>query len=101
MTKKFDLYEELMNKGFHRESQIGATERLIRDDFTRECEVLWYGVQRSTMMVEVVFNAEHTVCKAFYYQNGFRRPFKEKVHMNDKRAFNAIKATVENNRYSF
>ena len=101
MTKKFDLYEALLNKGFERESQVGATERLVRNDFIREIEVLWYGVQKTTLTVEVVFNPEHTVCQAYYYQDGFKRPFKTKVHMNDKRAYNAINATVNNNGFEF
>ena len=47
------------------------------------------------MDVEVVFNQEHTALSAYYWDGG-RRPFKEKTHLNEKRAFNAIAQTIAN-----
>lgn len=99
MTKKFNLYEELQNNGFKVSNE--SDQALVRGDFSREIEVAWYGMQRSTMKVEVWFNPEKTVCRAYYYSDGCYRAFKVKDHLADKRAFNAIKATVENNGYAF
>ena len=99
---KFNLIEALEANGFQRnpfgEEDMGL---VLVKDYSKEVEVAWFGMQKSTISVEVYFNPEMTVCKAFYYQQGSRRAFKEKTHLADKRAFNAIKNTVEYKGFEF
>lgn len=101
MTKKFNLYQELQNHGFRAEND----NCLVRDDFESEVEVAWYGKTKTTMAVEIWFNEDKTSCRAYYYldqSQGRRfRPYKVKTHLSEKRAFNAIKQTVENKGYEF
>lgn len=97
--KKFDLYQELLNAGFKAQEN---PNQLVKE-YHKEVEVCWYGKQDSVIVAEVWFNEERTTCKAYYYYDCIRRSrqFKEKVHLNEKRAFNAIRATVENKGFEF
>ena len=99
MAKRFDLYQELVNAGF----EVGINSQQLVREFHMECEVCWYGRQDSVIVAEVWFNEEHTVCKAYYYYDRIarNRQFKEKTHLAEKRAFNAIKATIENKGFQF
>lgn len=99
MAKKFDLYQELVNAGF----EAGSDPKQLVREFHMECEVCWYGKQDTAIVAEVWFNEDHTVCKAYYYYDRIarNRQFKEKVHLSEKRAFNAIKQTVENKGFEF
>ena len=97
MAKKFDAYEELIRNGFEEgKNQFGYD--VLRRTFKRATEVAWYGVAEFNMTVEAVFNKDHGAMTV-YYSDGGRRPFKEKCHLNDKRAFNAISQTVANKGY--
>lgn len=95
--KRFDLYEELLAKGFVKADDAFGRERLTKH-YEKEVEVVWYGKHLSTFDVDVVFNPDHTVAKVFYY-NQSKTAFKVKTHMSDKKAFNAICATLNNNGY--
>lgn len=99
MAKKFDLYEALISAGF----QAQENERHLVKEYHKEVEVVWYGMQDSAIVAEVWFNEDHTTCKAYYYYDriAYSRQFKEKVHLSDRRAYNAIKATVENKGFEF
>lgn len=93
-AKKFDLYEALKQAGFEEvKTQFGYD--CLKRSFKKVVEVLWYGQQETKLDVEVVFNQEHTALSAYYYDGGYR-PFKEKTHLNEKRAYNAIAQTVAN-----
>lgn len=98
--KKFDLYEELLANGFVAVKNVGSEYYHLEKHYEKEVEVCWYGKQEVHFDVEIYFNADHSCVRAYYY-NQSRTPFKVKSHLNDKRAFNAIKATVENNGYAF
>ena len=95
--KRFDLYEELIAKGFVKVDDPFNRNRFAKH-YEKEVEVCWYGKHVATFDVEVVFNSEHTVVKVFYY-NQSKTPFKIKTHMCDKRAYNAICQTLSNNGY--
>ena len=100
---KFDLYNALQENGFQVEDPENIN-CLVRKDFESEVEVLWYGKTKTTMAVEVWFNEDRTVCRAYYYLDQPERrfsPFKVKTHLTDKKAFNAIKQTIENKSYEF
>lgn len=96
--KKFDLYEELVARGFVKTEDPFGRERLTKR-YEKEVEVRWYGKHLSTFGVDVVFNADHTVAKVFYY-NQSKTAYKIKTHMSDKKAFNAICATLNNHGYA-
>ena len=98
MKKAFNLYEELKANGFYEvNDEFGD---VLRKDYEKEIEVAWYGKQKSNFLVRVRFNASHSVAQVAYYHNTVPvRPFKEKTHLNEKRALNAIRQTVENNGF--
>ena len=56
------------------------------------------GVYDLRLNVDVVFNRDHSVATVQYFDGG-RSPFKTKVHLNEKRAFNAIRQTVANHGF--
>lgn len=96
--KKFDLYEELKANDYVEVDDGFGRKHLVKH-YEKEVEVCWYGKHTSTFDVEVYFNSDHTVARVYYY-NQSKTPFKTKVHMNDKRAYNAICATLNNNGYN-
>ena len=97
MTKKFDLYQELLNKGFeNQESMFGFT---LTKSYEKEVEVAWHGKMKTTYKVQVVFNEEKTVATVSYFKGSSKRADKVKNHMNEKRAFNAIRETIKNAGY--
>jgi len=98
--KKFDLCEELATQGFVKTDAYMLGWEGVTKHYEKEAEVVWYGKRKSTFDVEVFFNPDRSVAKVFYY-NQSKTAFKVKTHMSDKRALNAIKATVENNGYAF
>ena len=95
---KFDTFEALKANGFNEEK--GAFGSIIlRKEYSKEVEVAWQGTWTSRLTVELQFNPEKSVIGAAYYDGG-RSPFKTKTHLNDKRAYNAIKQTVENKGFA-
>lgn len=98
--KKFDLHEELLANGFVKTDAYMLGWEGITKHYEKEIEVVWYGKRKSIFDVEVFFHPDHSVVKVFYY-NQSKTAFKVRMHISDKRAFNAIKATVENNGYVF
>ena len=98
--KNFDLYNELKANGFYEiHDEFGD---VLRKDYEKEVEVAWYGIQKSNFIVRVRFNGDHSVAQADYYNSSVpARAFKSKVHLNEKRALNAIRQTVENNGFEF
>ena len=99
-AKKFDLYEALKAEGFYEVHDEWGD--VLRKDYQKEVEVLWYGKQTDYFITRVRFNSDHSVVQASYYNNSVpANAFKNKTHLNEKRAFNAIKATVENNGFEF
>lgn len=93
-ANKFDFIETLKAHGFSSTTSMTGCP-LFTLDLSKEVEVAWYGVKEFTIRVQVVFNPEMTCCMVNYY-DGFLRPFKTKVHMSDKRAWNAIRETLKN-----
>ena len=95
--KKFDLYKELQDLGFTAE-----TDRLGRDclkkHYEKDIEVLWHGSVRPTFDITAAFSEDHGVVTVSYSRET-RDPFKTKVHLNEKRALNAIRTTAGNNGY--
>ena len=92
--KKFNLIETLNAYGFSSATSITGCP-LFTLDLSQQIEVAFYGVQEQTLRIQVVFNSEKTTCTVNYY-NGSLKPFKSKVHLADKRAWNAICETIRN-----
>lgn len=100
MKKAFNLYEELKANGFYEVRDEWGD--VLRKDYEKEVDVLWYGKQKSYFIVRVRFNGDHSVAQASYYHNSVpANAFKNKTHLNEKRALNAIRQTVENNGFEF
>lgn len=96
--KGFDLYQELIGKGFEKSNDEFNRECLAKH-YEKEVEVCWYrGTWHSTFDIKAVFNPDHTVVKVFYY-NQSKTPFKTKTHISSKKAYNAICQTLRNNGY--
>ena len=94
MKKKFDLYQELANKGFtEKENTLGT---MLVKSYEKEVEVAWYGKMKTPYRVEVLFNADQTVANVCYFKEVAPHPVKVKAHLNEKRAFNAICETIKN-----
>lgn len=96
--KNFDLYTELMNNGFEVSKNRYGLEVLTKE-YEQEIGNPLQGVWTQVMWVDVQFSPDHTVCTAYYCEGRHSNAFKVKTHMNDKRAFNAIRQTVANNGF--
>jgi len=93
MKKKFDLYQELTAQGFaEQENPFGI---MLVKSYEKEVEVAWHGKMKSTYRVEVLFNQDKTVATVSYFKTSMRAD-KVKGHLNEKRAFNAIRDTIKN-----
>ena len=89
--KKFDLVNALKENGFelkdsHEVMSVPYAVRKFSADDGRE------------MYVEVLLY--QSCCRAVYMDR-YHRIFKAKDHLQDKRAFNAIVATVSNQEFAF
>lgn len=104
---KFNLYEELKNRGFDSVATEYAGDG---------CEVLSKKMSKTssywewnkgmceytkTFRIEVWFNPAKTWVQVYYYDGVGRGSFKNKVHAADKRAFNAMVDTARNNGFEF
>ena len=95
--KKFDLYEELKYLGFEEgKNQFGND--CMTKTYKKTVEVLWQGEYETSLKIEAQFNPEHSVVNVLYYE-GRPYPFKVKVHLNEKRALNAIRDTAKNHGF--
>lgn len=91
MAKKYDVYKELIEAGFEKDiPMFDGYDELRRD---------WKDGNR-ILTIHIIFSPDHEVFKAMYF-DGSRKAFKVKAHLNQKRAFNAIRQTVENNWFEF
>lgn len=94
--KKFDLYEALLENGFEEvEDSIGR--KSLHKHYEKEVEVCWYGKRLSTFDVAVHFNSDRSYLCVYYYDSPAL--LKRKEHYNNKRAYNAIRDTLENKGY--
>lgn len=93
MKKKFDLYQELTNKGFAEQENSFST--MLVKSYEKEVEVAWHGKMKATYRVEVLFNQDKSVATVSYFKSSGRAD-KVKTHLNEKRAFNAICETIKN-----
>lgn len=97
--KNFDLYTELKAYGFK-----AVTDRMGHDCLTmgwikrEQCFGTLGGVYDMRLNIDVVFNSDRSVATVQYFDGG-RSPFKTKVHLNEKRALNAILATAKNHGF--
>ena len=99
--KKFDLYEELKAQGFKPVKDRFGHDCLTKGWLRREpCFGTLGGVYDHRLNIDVIFNSDHSVATVQYFDGG-RSPFKTKVHMNEKRAMNAIVATAKNHGFEF
>ena len=96
---KFDLFKTLTEKGFT-ETADNYGRIILTKSYEKEVEVVWYGKQTSRLYVDVYFNSDKTVAQvAYMHRFAEATPFKTKTHLNDKRAYNAIAQTIENNGF--
>ena len=97
MKKKFDLYEALLADGFKVSEPVLGCDVLLRDlDRVDALGIKFH------LIVSVLFSPDHGVARVSYHHDSPKRsPFKTKTHLNDRRAYNAIVATVKNNGFEF
>lgn len=100
MKKEFNLYNELKANGFYEIHDEWGD--VLRKDYEKEVDVLWHGKMKFNFIVRVRFNDSHSVAQVSYYKSSIpANSFKNKTHLNEKRALNAIRQTVENNGFEF
>lgn len=97
MKKNYDLYAELVKCGFAEGKSRWGQDSLTKEWSRKEGNPL-QGNWVYHFKCEVVFNADHTTVTAYYWDGGIS-PFKAKIHLNEKRAFNAIKQTIKNHEF--
>lgn len=99
MAKKFDLVEALRSRGFTDLPIEGTVHSackgglILRREWSREVEVVWYGKQTITYAVQVFVNVAAEVCEVTYVKDGITY----KVRWYDttsKRTYNAIVETA-------
>lgn len=98
---KFNLKEALAAKGFAPIADpfgCAAHGQVIQKVFEREVETLWHGMIKTTLTVTVRFTPDDEAIAVSYFNVGFR-PFKEKTHLSNKRAYKAIEDTLFNNGF--
>ncbi len=99
MAKKFDVYEALKKEGFTEDvDRFGCVE--LTRNFEKEIELAWYGKATQRFTIVVSFNSDNTVIYADYYDDCMRL-VKTKIHLNDKRAYNAIHDTAKYKGFAF
>ena len=98
---KFNAVEALIHQHGYTLKTVRSGSEIVHDFLTKTYErvsdVLWHGPMRSEMTVEVHLSADHETLRVYYYDG--RRQIKSKVHMNDKRAYNAIRNTLAHYSY--
>lgn len=100
-TKSFDLIDALIADGFERTEYArrnGYKQTKLAKHYEKQTTLAWYGKTVSRFDVEVWFTYYHgEVCRVHVeYSNG-----KVKDHAYNKRAYNAIRDTVQYNGYEF
>ncbi len=82
---KYDLYQILTEAGYNKqESNYG-------DTIAKEYRGLYNPIK-----VEAIFSSDHAVVRFRYFKGGSRREFKNKEHLSEKRAYNALRETLKN-----
>lgn len=102
MATKFNLYEKLKADGFH-DSYNSFGHMIIRQFIEEQHGVSFSGepfTYKRMIEVRAIFSDDYSVVKVLYRYEG-KRTFKEKTHLSDRRAYNAIKQTVSNNGYEY
>lgn len=93
---KFNVWEAMKENGFVPMVDpygISDGDHMMKREFSRFDEVLWYGQQEFKMSIVVRFSQDYDTVSVDYY-DGFKRPFKSKVYANNKRTWNAICETA-------
>lgn len=98
---KFNLYEALKENGFH--DSANPFGHMIVKKFVDERNMVSitgtpYTYKRE-MEVRATFSDDYSVVRVAYKEN--KHIFKTKTHLNDKRAYNAIRQTVQNNSFDW
>lgn len=98
MAKKFDLFKALRENGFTFVDNTSLTK-----EYSKTVEIVWNGKQETKIFVGVFFDEEHESCRAYFYQDVISQNglFKTKTYKANKRAFNAIKETIEWKGFKF
>lgn len=93
IKKKSNLMVELKDHGYQ-EAESFYGSRVFKKEYSSG--------KRYPLFVEIRFTPDEAWLKAMYrLDKPAGRPFKEKMHANDRRALNAIKATVINKGYQW
>lgn len=97
-TKKFDLMEAMEQKGFERVenpyAKFGGTAEYYERKWGKDVEVVWgRGAEHFEMTVTAIVTRGNV---RFIYSTG-----KVRDHALNKRAWNALRDTVEFNGYEF
>lgn len=101
MAKKFNLYEELKANGFH-DSANPFGHMIIRKFIEDQQMISITGesyTYRRDMEVRAIFTDDYSAVRVVYKDG--KHICKAKTHLNDRRAYNAIRQTVQNNGFEF
>lgn len=98
---KFDAIAALTSQhGFELKSEKYGPDPAritLTKGYEKTEDVAWHGPMRFAMTVRVLVGRDGETLHVSYYA-GDRR-IKEKTHLNDKRAYNAIRETLANNGF--
>ena len=99
---KFNLMEALTAAGFTPVTDpfgFANNGQLVEKTFERKVETAWNGTQKSEITVSIRFASDFDYLTVSYSHNG-QKPFKVKSHSANRRALNAIYATLAHNGFA-
>ena len=98
---KFNAVDALINQHGYTLKTVrnssGIAHDVLTKTYERVSDVLWYGPMRSEMTVKIRISSDCESLRVCYYA-GYKF-FKVKSHLNDKRAYNAIRDTLANHGF--
>lgn len=86
---KYDLYAVLEQAGYTKQ------EHILFDILEKKYQGLY-----NTIKVRAYFSQDHRTVTFHYFNGGCKRAFKVKTHLNEKRAYNALRDTIKNSTYT-
>ena len=93
MNKKFDVFAALKDLGFEEVKSTTLPGTYLTKSYNRTDD---YGYT-THFTVQIYFSQDMSTLVADYYDG--HTQIKHKVHLNEKRAFNAIKQTAANHGF--
>lgn len=98
---KFNAVEALINQHGYTLKDVRVGSEIVHEYLTKTYEktedVVWHGPTRFEMTVEVLLSRDRETLRVNYFAGSTH--LKKKTHLNDKRAYNAIRDTLANHGY--